>query len=79
MNIDKLKKEINEEAYFGDPRSMLKVIDVDILMNIIDELQAKNNEVLDLVSNCCPKCKTINITENEGVIWCYECEKAYDC
>ena len=51
MNIKKLKEEINKESYKSDPRSLIDVIDVDTLIDIIDELQAENNEVLDLVSD----------------------------
>ena len=50
MDIKKLKEEIHKESYRSDPRSLIDVIDVDTLIDIIDELQAKNNDVLDLVS-----------------------------
>lgn len=55
MDIKKLKEEIHKESYKSDPRSLIDVIDVDTLIDIIDELQAKNNEVLDIVSKCCCK------------------------
>ena len=49
MDIKKLKEEIHKESYRSDPRSLIDVIDVDTLIDIIEELQAKNNEALDLV------------------------------
>ena len=52
MDIKKLKEEIHKESYISDPRSLIDVIDVDTLIDIIEELQAKNNEALDLVSGC---------------------------
>lgn len=50
MNIKKLKEEIHKESYKSDPRSLIDVIDVDTLIDIIEELQAKDNEALDIVS-----------------------------
>ena len=50
MDIKKLKEEIHKESYRSDPRSLIDVIDVDTLIDIIEELQAKNNDALDLVS-----------------------------
>ena len=68
MDIKKLKEEIHKESYRSDPRSLIDVIDVDTLIDIIDELQAKNNEVLDLVICCQATCKYEQISNN--VMFC---------
>ena len=52
MNIEKLKKEINEGAYFdfGDPNNISTVIDIDSLMDIIDKMVVNDNDALDIVN-----------------------------
>lgn len=48
MNIEKLKREVEMNSYTENPNSLIRVIDVDDVLELIDEL-ANNNESIDLV------------------------------
>ena len=83
MDIKKLKEEIHKESYRSDPRSLIDVIDVDTLIDIIEELQAKNNEVVWVETercNCPPlvACEICGEEKNlDGDFW--KNKKKHDC
>lgn len=52
------------------------------LENLLEEYHQAKLKLfgIGIVSLHCPKCKTLNVVEdnNSDLIWCYECEECYD-